>query len=93
MYAFMYVDPETIPAEDNFPATKNFVDKYKKISTPGLVPKIALDLVTLVQNIMGYIRTLMKQNLKKYITQTTIKLHYFAKILWSLRKNGLMMRI
>ena len=39
MYAFMYVDPETIPVEDHFTATKTFVDNYKKISTPRIVPK------------------------------------------------------
>ena len=39
MYAFMYVDPETIPVEDHFTATKTFVDNYNKISTPRTVPK------------------------------------------------------
>ena len=42
MYTFMYVDPETIPLEDHFPATKTFVENYKKILTPGLVPKHCL---------------------------------------------------
>ena len=42
MYAFMYVDNETIPAEDHFPAKKTFFGKYKKIPTPGTVPKIWL---------------------------------------------------
>ena len=39
MYAFMYVDTETIPVEDYFTATKEIVENYKKISTPGPVPK------------------------------------------------------
>ena len=38
MYAFMYVDPETITLEDHFPATKIFVVNYKKMSTPRIVP-------------------------------------------------------
>ena len=37
-YAFMYVDPETIPEEDHFSDTKTFVDNYKKIKTTGTVP-------------------------------------------------------
>ena len=36
----MYVDTEIIPVEDHFPAT--FVLNYKKISTPGTVPKYRL---------------------------------------------------
>ena len=39
IYDFIYVDPETMPAEDHFPATKKIVLRYKKISTPGTVPK------------------------------------------------------
>ena len=39
MYAFMYVDPKTIPVEENFPATETFVVNQKEISTPGPVPK------------------------------------------------------
>ena len=39
MYAFICVKPETIPEEDNFPDTRTFVEKYKKRSTPGPVPK------------------------------------------------------
>ena len=30
MYAFIYVDPKTIPVEDLFFATKNIVVNYKK---------------------------------------------------------------
>ena len=39
MYDLMYVDPETIPVVDYFPATKTFFENYKKMSTPGSVPK------------------------------------------------------
>ena len=39
MYAFMYVDPETVPAEDHFTAIKTFYMKYKKMSTPVPGPK------------------------------------------------------
>ena len=39
MYAFMYVDPETIQVEDHFPDTKTFVANYNKISNPGSAPK------------------------------------------------------
>ena len=39
MYAFKYVDPETISEEDYFIATKHFVENYKKVSTPVPVPK------------------------------------------------------
>ena len=35
IYAFMYVDPETMSVEDHFPATKAIVVNYKKMSTPG----------------------------------------------------------
>ena len=31
MYAFMYVDPNTMPVEDYFTARKTFFDNYKKI--------------------------------------------------------------
>ena len=39
MYAFMYVDTQTIPLEGRFFSTKIFVVDYKKNSTPGLFPK------------------------------------------------------
>ena len=39
MYAFMFVDPQNIPVEDHFTDTKTFFVNYKKMSTPGLVPK------------------------------------------------------
>ena len=39
MYDFMYVDTETITMEDYFPDTKTCVEKYRKISTTGTLPK------------------------------------------------------
>ena len=39
IYALVYVDPVTIQVQDHFPATKTIVMNYKKISTPGTVPK------------------------------------------------------
>ena len=39
MYAFMYVDPETLVEEEYFPYTKIFVGNYKEWSNTGLVPK------------------------------------------------------
>ena len=39
MHVFVYVDPQTMPVGDHFTATKTFVLNYKKMSTPGLVPK------------------------------------------------------
>ena len=38
-YAFMYINPQTIPLENRFPAIKTFIVNYKKMSTPGTVPK------------------------------------------------------
>ena len=51
MHSFMHVDFETIPVEDNFPATKTLVKNCNKISTPVPVPKIDLDSVMYVQKI------------------------------------------
>ena len=39
MCDFMYVDTQTMPVEDYFTDTKIFVVNYKKIPTPGPVPK------------------------------------------------------
>ena len=39
IYAVKYVDPDTMTTKDHFPATKAFVVNYKKIPTPGPVPK------------------------------------------------------
>ena len=60
MYHLVYVDPETIPVEDYFTATKMCVENYNKLSTPVPIPKYCLGLVTYVQKIMSYIATLVK---------------------------------
>ena len=39
MHSFMYAYPETMAEEEYFPATKIFVENYKKMSTPGPIPK------------------------------------------------------
>ena len=39
IYAFMYIDSDTMQVEDSFPYAKTFVKNYNKISTPGPVPK------------------------------------------------------
>ena len=44
MYAFMYVDPETMPVKDNFHPNKTFVVNYNKMSTPGPVPERWIEL-------------------------------------------------
>ena len=35
MYGLTYVDPQTMPEEDHFPAKKMFFVNHKNISTPG----------------------------------------------------------
>ena len=91
MYDFMYVYPQTIPGEDNFPDTRIFTMNYKKISIPGLVPNIWLGFsyissedYELDKNFDG---TELKNN---QTTHPTINLDYFLKVLWLLSKNGLM---
>ena len=44
MYDFMYVDTQTIPMKNYFPASKIFVVDYNEMSTPGPVPKHFLGL-------------------------------------------------
>ena len=39
MYDFMYVDSEEMPVDDHFSPTITFVENYRKIWTPGPVPK------------------------------------------------------
>ena len=39
MYAFTYVDFKTMSVDHYFSATKIFVGDYRKISTPGKLPK------------------------------------------------------
>ena len=95
MHDFMYVYPETISKEDYFPAT--FLLLLKTTRTCQLqdqFPNIGLDLVTYVQKIMSYIWNLMKHKWKgNQTTNLAIKLNYFARILWSLMKNGLLIWI
>ena len=38
-YAFVYVDKQTIQAEDHFPDRKTFFLNQNKMSTPGPVPE------------------------------------------------------
>ena len=42
MYISMHVDPDTMPVEDTFPATKTIVENYGKFSTPVPVSKYLL---------------------------------------------------
>ena len=74
----MYVDPETIPVEEHFPATI-FFRNYKKISSPGPVSKnwlgfsyINLEDYELDQN---FDETLKKNQ----TTHPTIKLNILRK--------------
>ena len=39
MFDFMYINQETIPAEEYFPAIQTFPENYKIMSTPGPGPK------------------------------------------------------
>ena len=39
IYNFIYVDTDTIPVDENFTTKKTYVLNYKKMSTPGTVPK------------------------------------------------------
>ena len=39
IYAFIYVDPNTMPVEGYFPATKTFVENHNEMWTPGPFPK------------------------------------------------------
>ena len=39
MYAFVYVDTQTIPMEEHFPDTKTFFVSYKDVSNPVPFPK------------------------------------------------------
>ena len=55
IYDLMCVYPETIPVEDHFIDTKLSVVNYKKMSTPGPVLKIGLDLVTYFQNMNSWL--------------------------------------
>ena len=64
MYAFMYVDPETIPVEYNFKSTKSLLQTTRTCQIKDQYQNIGLDLVAYDHKIMIYIRYLMKQNTK-----------------------------
>ena len=79
----MYVTPETMPAEDHFTATKTFGKNCKKISISVTVPEHWL--VFSYKRSKGYE---LDQNFddiefkNNQTTHSTIKLNYFARILW-----------
>ena len=89
MYAFVYVDPKTMPVEENFNATKTFVGNYRKISTPGPVPKYWIGFSYICLEDYEFDKNFDETEFINYTTHPTIKLNYSPKILWSLRKNGL----
>ena len=94
MYAFMYVSPNILEEEEYFPTTKNIVANYKKMSTPGSVPKYWLGFSYIGSEDYKSDMKFVKQKLK--VNQTIhpmIKLNHFAEILWSFRNNGLMVLI
>ena len=62
MYAFMYVDPETVPGEGNFLIQKCLLITIIKCKHQDRSQNIGLGSVTYVHKIMSYIRTLMKHN-------------------------------
>ena len=49
----MYVDSKTMPVEDYFPATKTFIDIYKKMSTPVPVTKHWFELSYMCSEVMS----------------------------------------
>ena len=62
MYAFMYVDNETIPRKTIFLLKKRFLGSTRKFQPQEQSQKFGLDLVIYVQKIMSQIRTLMIKN-------------------------------
>ena len=88
MYAFVYVDPETIPVEYHFTDTKTFVVNYNKISTPGTVSKRWIGFSYIhSEDCELYLSFDDKSFKNNETTHPTIKLIFFAKILWLLRKH------
>ena len=53
IYVFIYDNTQTMPLEKHLPSTKKVGVNYKKISAPGPIPKIGLDVVTYVQRIIS----------------------------------------
>ena len=73
-----------MPAEEYFTATKIFVDNYKKMSTPVPVPKYWLGFSYIRSEDYELYASFHETELKNnHNTHPTIKLNYFAKILWS----------
>ena len=84
MYDSMYVYPDTIPAEDYYPATKVLVENYKKISATGKFPKHWLVFSQTLSKYYELDHEFDETGLEKNkTTNSTIKLKYPAKILWS----------
>ena len=55
MYDFMYVDTDTITEEEYFSSTRNIFENYKKMSTPGPVPKYWILFCYIFQKIISWI--------------------------------------
>ena len=87
----MYFYPQTIPVEDNFNATKTIVVIYKKMSTPGPVPKHLLVFNNICSEYYELDQNFDDTELKKQSYNTSNdKVKFFAKLLWLLRNNVLM---
>ena len=83
MYAFMYVDPEKMPVEENFTSTKKIVMRYKKISTTRPVPKHWLRFSYIRSEDYELDQNLDDTELKNQPDNTSNdKVKYFAKLLW-----------
>ena len=82
MYDFMYVDPEIIPVEYHFSASKYFVENYSKFSTPGPAPKHWLRFSYIFSEDYELDQNFYETSfLKNQTTHQTINLNYFTKIL------------
>ena len=80
--------------EDHFTATKETVVNYKKISTPGMVPNIWIGFTYIRSEDYELYQNFNDSGLKRKPDHTSNnKVKIFAKLLSSLRKNGLMIRI
>ena len=53
IYSFMYVDPGTMPVDDNFPATKTSLTTTRNFQLQDQSQNIGFDLYTHVQKIMS----------------------------------------
>ena len=61
MYAFMYVDPETIPVGNFFPIQKHLLRTTIKYQIQDQPQNVVLYLVTYVQKIRSYMGNLITQ--------------------------------